>query len=222
MKDSKENLKLNIGCGPNGLENWLNYDWGILPFLSKFSLLRSILIKFRILNKDYEIKWPPIKLVNIRGKFPLKDNSTKYIYCSHVLEHFERWEAIEILKECRRVLVKGGSIRIIVPNIEKMVDTYKEEKMNKDQKDRPGRNICRTWWGYDKDIEPKGFIQKFARKFIRDHHWNYDKYELELILREAGFNENTECGFRRGIVPDIDKLDIESYKEHSLYLESTK
>ena len=50
----------------------------------------------------------------------------------------------------------------------------------------------------------------------------YDKYELELILREAGFNENTECGFRRGIVPDIDKLDIESYKEHSLYLESTK
>lgn len=209
-------LKLNIGCGPSGLKGWLNYDWGILPLLSKLTYLRKILIFLGVLPKAYETSWPPIKLVDIRRKFPLKDNTVKYIYCSHVLEHFDRWEALKILKECWRVLQKGGVIRIVVPDIEKMFQLYRQVK------NRPGRDLCRLWWGYDKDIEPRNLIQRLSGKFIRDHRWNYDKKELSMVLKEAGFIDIKSLDFRKGMLPDLEKLDLKSHKDHSLYIEATK
>jgi predicted SAM-dependent methyltransferase len=213
--------KLNVGCGPNAIENWINFDWGILPMLSKFTLFRTMLINLKILPKNYDIKWAPIKLVDIRRKFPLKNSSIKYIYCSHVIEHFERWEALRILKECYRVISEDGCIRMIVPDIEKMSNIY-SNSINQDLNNRPAREFCRIWWGYDKDIKPKGLIQKIARRFIRDHYWNYDKYELNLLLKDAGFHNIKTVAFQEGSVPDIEKLDVESYRDHSLYMEATK
>ena len=209
-------LKLNIGCGPSGLKGWLNYDWGVLPLLSKLIYLRKILIFLGVLPKGYETSWPSIKLVDIRRKFPLKDNTVKYIYCSHVLEHFERWEALKIFTECKRVLKKGGVMRIVVPDIEKMFQLYHQAK------NRPGRELCRLWWGFNKDEKPKNFIQKISRWFIRDHRWNYDLSELRILIKEAGFSKVYLRDFQTGTVPDLEKLDLESHHNHSLYLEAVK
>ena len=213
---TKKEIKLNIGCGPSGINGWLNYDWGALPLLSKLSLIRQLLVDFKILPREYNIEWSSIKLVDIRKKFPLEDNTVRYIYCSHVLEHFDRWEALKILKECQRVLQKGGIIRIVVPDIEKMFQLYHQAK------NQPGRELCRLWWGFNRDKEPKNFIQKFSRRFIRDHQWNYDKSELEILLKEAGFSQIKLSDFQKGKFPDIKSLDLECHKNHSLYLEVIK
>ena len=218
ITEGHEGLKLNVGSGPNGLDGWLNYDWGILALLSKFQIFRKGLISLGILPKTYDVSWPPIKLVDIRKKFPLQNNIVQYIYCSQVLEHFEKWEALEILKECKRVLKNGGCIRIIVPDIEKIYKLYQESQSDS----RPGREFCRIWWGYEKDIRPKNVIQRLARKFIRDHAWNYDKYELELLFQEAGFKKVRLANFQEGEMPDIEKLDVEDHKSHSLYMEAIK
>lgn len=215
-------LKLNIGCGPSGLKGWLNYDWGILPLLSKLTYLRKILIFLGVLPKAYETSWPPIKLVDIRRKFPLKNNTVKYIYCSHVLEHFDRWEAAKILKECHRVMKNGGVIRLVVPDIEKLCRIYLKGMMKKKNDSRPAQDFCRLWWGYDKDIEPRNLIQRLSRKFIRDHQWNYDERELSMVLKEAGFIDIKSLDFREGMLPDLEKLDLENHKDHSLYMEAIK
>lgn len=218
-------LKLNIGSGPSGIKGWLNYDWGMLPFLSKLKILRHGLVYMGILPKSYDISWPPIKLVDIRKKFPLQNSIVQFIYCSHVLEHFERWETLRILKECKRVLKKGGCIRVVVPDIEKICKMYQESLSDKSRNpfiSRPGRELCRAWWGYEKDINPKNIIQYLSRKFIRGHAWNYDKYELELLLKEAGFEEIKLVSFQEGAMPDIKKLDLESHKDHSLYVEAIR
>lgn len=208
-------LKLNIGCGPSGLKGWLNYDWGVLPLLSKLNTIRRFLIFLKIIPQEYDVAWPPIKLVDIRSKFPLKDGSVQYIYCSHVLEHFDRWEALKILKECRRVLEKdGGVIRLIVPDIEKMYQSYHQSAF------RPGRELCRLWWGFKKDEMPKNFVQKLVRKFIRDHQWNYNRNELSILLKDAGFSKIELRSPEKGAVPDIDSLDI--HKEGSLFMEAVK
>lgn len=211
-KTENESLKLNLGCGPSGLNTWINYDWGILPVLSKFSFLREILVNFKILPKNYELKWPTIKLFDIRKKLPFKDQSVDFIYCSHVLEHFEVWEAQKILKECKRVLKKGGWLRLVVPDIKKMINIYQ---------DLGAEKFCCLWWGYPKNIKPKNFLEKLSRNFIRDHKWHYDQKEMVFILKQAGFSKIKILSFQEGKTPDIDKLDLPEQQNHSLYIEAS-
>lgn len=217
QENTKAPLCLNIGCGPSGLKKgWLNYDWGILPFLSKFKRMRRLIVGLGLLSGEYQVNWPPIKLVDIRRRFPLKDGTVQFIYCSHILEHFDRWQALKILKECRRVLRKGGVIRIVIPDIEKMYQIYQQTAK------RAGRKLCRLWWGFNKDGQPGSIILRWERVFIRGHQWNYDRKELKILLQEAGFSKMKKVGFQQGKVPDLKKLDLKIHKDHSLYLEATK
>ena len=207
-------IKLNLGSGPSGLNDWLNYDYGVLPLLSMFPIFRQILINFRLLPQGYNLRWPKIKLVDIGRRFPLTDSSVKYIYCSHVLEHFHPWRVEKILKECFRVLQNGGVMRIVIPDLSKICRIYLRELS--------GTNFCRIWWGYEKDIEPKGIFQKLSRYFIREHQWHYGKNELTLLLNKAGFKDVKIRYFCQGIVPNIEKLDLPEHRDHSLYLEAEK
>jgi len=152
--------KINLGCGPSGINGWINYDWGLLPFLNKFNLLKFA-VKLGLIDKSYLTKWPKFELVDIRKRLPVDDSIINYIYCSHVLEHFERWEAKNILMESKRkrVLKKGGVIRIVLPDIDKLIQKYKDVGADE---------FCRIWWGFDKDKEPKSFLTKLSRYFIRD------------------------------------------------------
>jgi len=69
------------------------------------------------------------------------DASVDFIYCSRVLEHLEEWEAVELLRECRRVLRPGGVLRLVVPDLLKMVKNY-----------YGADEFCREFYGFDKDI----------------------------------------------------------------------
>jgi len=200
--------KLNLGSGPNSARGWINYDWGLLPFLGKFKLT-SILVKLGLLDKSYDWKWPKIELVDIRAKLPDDDKSVDYIYCSHVLEHFEKEAAINILKECKRVLKDKGIIRIVLPDLNKIIKNYEgADKFN------------REYFGFDKDLYV-GFLGKIKRLFIRGHQWMYDTNSAKQLLKEAGFKNIKSCSFRKGSVPNLESLDIEQHRKISLYLEAS-
>ena len=193
-----------MGCGPSGIDGWLNYDWGWLPLLSKVPILRRGLIRLGVLPENYEVSWPAIRLVDIRKRLPLRDASVDYIYCSHVLEHFEEFETIGVLKECYRVLKKGGVIRIVLPDLEKMVENYKGAKQ-----------FNLEFFGYRKNEK------SVINNFVRGHQWMYDK---SLFLKIIGgvFDEAKIESFGVGKVPDLDRLDLVEHKSHSLYIEATK
>lgn len=216
MKEKE--IKLNLGCGPTGISGWLNYDWGALPLLSKLPVLQKILGRFGVIPKDYIVSWPSVKLVNIKNKFPLRDNVISHIYCSHILEHFEIWETIKILKECYRVLKPGGAIRVIVPDLEKLINIYK----SKGEGARAGKELCNMWWGFEKDIEPESFLQKMTRAQTREHQWGYDREELEHVMEEAGFSTTKRVSIYEGVTPDIEKLDRPFYELTSIFMEGFK
>jgi len=221
MNYSKK-IKLNLGSGPNGLNNWLNFDYGLLPLLSKLTPIRRLFIILKLLPSSYNLDWPKIELVDISKTLPLENFSVKHIYCSHVLEHFHRWQTLKILKESHRILVKGGTIRIIIPDIKKICQNYLKELSSGKKNLRPGQNFCHRWWGYEKDIPPRNIIEKLSRIFIRDHQWHYDWHEIKILLNEAGFIKVKQCQFRQGLTPDINLLDLKQYEDHSLYLEAVK
>lgn len=172
--------------------------------LSKLPLLRRLLVKIGILPRSYETDWPKLKLIDIRKTLPLAEDSVDFIYCSHVLEHFEKYETVNILKECFRVLKPGGVLRVVLPDLKIMINKFSDaEKFNRD------------FYGYDKDKK------SILNWFIRGHQWMYDEESfLKLIGNE--FNKVKKTGFRSGKVPNLRELDLEVHRDHSFYIEAQK
>jgi predicted SAM-dependent methyltransferase len=201
-------IKINLGSGPASAKGWINYDWGLLPILGKYRLT-SIFVKLRLLPKNYDWKWPKIQLVDISGALPNEDNSVDFIYCSHVLEHFEKNEAIKILKECRRVLKTKGRIRIVLPDLDKIIGRYNDSD-----------SFNREFFGFDKDLYV-GILGKIKRLFLRGHEWMYNTKSAVELLKESGFRKVRRCSFRKGRIPNIEILDLDQHQRISLYLEAS-
>jgi predicted SAM-dependent methyltransferase len=89
---------LNVGCGSTFHPTWVNVD--LASYYSE------------------------VQTCDIRKGLPYPDNTFDACYSSHVLEHLTRTEASNLLNECVRVLKPGGVIRVVVPDLEKIVQLY--------------------------------------------------------------------------------------------------
>lgn len=94
--DSRHYRKLHFGCGNDIREGWLNLDVNKLA--------------------DY---W-----VDVRNPTNIADNSVEMIYSSHMVEHLEHHELVAHLKECHRMLKKGGVLRLGVPDFASIIRNY--------------------------------------------------------------------------------------------------
>lgn len=96
----KKNLSyLNVGCGHSFHADWTNIDFSSTgPNVIEHNLLRGI---------------------------PFPDESFDVVYHSHVLEHFSKKDGEALMVECYRVLRKGGTIRIAVPDLERIINEYR-------------------------------------------------------------------------------------------------
>ncbi|MFA7301110.1 MAG: methyltransferase domain-containing protein [Candidatus Shapirobacteria bacterium] len=201
-------IKINLGCGPLARNNWTNIDYGLLPLLGKCGLTK-VAGWFGLIDKNYVTVWPKFKYFDIRHRLPFENSCVNYIYCSHVLEHFEKNEVFKILSECRRVLKKGGVVRIVLPDLKKLIDSYDGSDL-----------FCREFYGYDKDLI-FGFWGNIKKLFIRGHQWMYGQDEFVNLLKEVGFKKVNVVSYRKGVCPDIDKLDLEVHLRLSFYVEAS-
>jgi glycosyltransferase involved in cell wall biosynthesis len=92
-----DNLKLNLGCGRDVREGFLNID----------------------LYSENE----SVVSMDIR-KLELPDSCADFILASDVLEHFSHRETDSVLKEWARVLKPGGKIEIRCPNLRLQLNAY--------------------------------------------------------------------------------------------------
>jgi predicted SAM-dependent methyltransferase len=86
-----ERPRLNVGCGHNVLDGWLNADLqggrGGTVFM------------------DASRRWP------------IHENSFDAILCEHTIEHVPKEAAVHLLAEAFRVLRPGGQIRVVTPDL---------------------------------------------------------------------------------------------------------
>lgn len=114
----QEKIYLNFGAG-NPVPKWVNLDSS--PFFMIPAWLHLILYKSNLSTRSFDF----IKSGYIYYKFstnqelPFADNSVQAIHTSHVLEHLSLEENGHFFKEAHRVLIKGGVLRVIVPDLEK-------------------------------------------------------------------------------------------------------
>lgn len=75
-------------------------------------------------NIDFNAMDTCVKSINILKGLPFENNSTDAVFSSCMLEHFTKDQAKAHLKECYRVLNKGGVCRIVVPDLEDVCKEY--------------------------------------------------------------------------------------------------
>ncbi len=144
---------LNVGCGThNAPPPWWNIDV--------------------VANDDTH----PDEVVP-RGPLPYPDDSCERIMLSHLMEHVPWGQPLlDTLAEHRRLLVPGGSLVAIGPDVERTLQLWKAGQV-----------------GYDL-VEAVMEHARIRADLVGDwpearHHWNCTEARMVMALLEAGFTE---------------------------------
>jgi len=97
---------LNLGCGGNYVDGYINAD-----FFYRFKFWKK-----DILNREWQL--------DLRYSLECEDEVFDGIYTEHTLEHLYPSQVKLLLSELYRILKKGSHIRITVPDIEKYILFY--------------------------------------------------------------------------------------------------
>lgn len=105
-KSKQKKIFLNLGCGSELISGYINVD-------SREECNPDLVCDVRKLSYD--------------------DNSVDKILASDILEHTGRLETIVVLTEWARVLKLGGMLIIKIPNIDTIINAYKDGKIPFDE-----------------------------------------------------------------------------------------
>ena len=142
---------LHLGSGGHNFAGWLNVD---LVFDSGLAVC-----------------------LDATSGLPFKNQTVRRIFSEDFFEHIEHADALEVLKECRRLLSEDGAIRIGVPDLESIV---KRVYLRRSEADLAW---CRSKFGDQTSCEALNRLMRMDG----DHRFLYDWECLSKLLRAAGF-----------------------------------
>jgi SAM-dependent methyltransferase len=204
-------MKLNLGCGSQVPDGWVNVDYALgARLMKKIPVFRAFNRKVKLFNLDWNEK---IYLHDLTRKFPWSDSTASVVYSSHTLEHFSKEDGRRFLAECHRVLRKNGIIRIIVPDLRHDVIEYLEGRIQADDFVRKLGLVCE-----DSNNALKNRLSPF---FSFPHKCMYDSPRLIQILNEIGFLALTRAGFDSDI-DDIRLVELEGRIDNAAIVEGRK
>lgn len=136
LLSDKKVVKLNVGCGTDYKNGWINIDNNSDDNIEKLDL-----------------NW------DLRNPLPFKDGSVDYIFNEHFVEHLTVEESQRAIKDFMRTLKPGGVMRIAMPNLEDSIEIYLDKNWKKRSfiKDHglefvetPAEllNMSFSWWGH--------------------------------------------------------------------------
>ena len=183
---SQRNLKLHLGCGTRHFDGWVNIDG--------------------FAGKAVDI------VCDLRRPLPLPDACAELIYTEHFIEHLTHDEAIDRLRDCRRVLAVGGTIRIGVPDAELYMRKYVE-------RDAGFFDSVRHLGNSSQPLHLRMMVvEQMAR--MGGAHWSmWDEESLADALIEAGFSNPRRSGSNASGNPFL-RVDDPSHEFETLYMEA--
>ncbi len=153
-------MKLNIGCGTDYREGFINIDGSdTLPKVDKIIDIStdSLLSHF---NKD----------------------EIAFILANDIIEHHFHWEAVVIMRDFYALLVKGGQVEIRVPDAEFILKTWRYSIETKLTLLFGGQDIPQ---GHDQKMDESR--QQFPQFFC--HKFGWTMKSLKKALHDIGFSE---------------------------------
>jgi hypothetical protein len=170
-------MKLNLGSGISGAAalNVITLDQAGWKFV------------------DICAAYNPHECYDISTGIREPDNSVEEIWMGDFFEHLLRLKAAFVIKECHRVLQRGGRVRISVPDM---------------------TVAMKGWLESDGDIKYSSLIwgdqdETFQRNSIPSAHFNgYTETSLRKLLTSVGFRDIRRIGIHKNWF----ELAVEAFK----------
>jgi predicted SAM-dependent methyltransferase len=190
--------KLHIGCGKNVLPGWLNMD--ALPLI------------------------PDVLYLDATRRFSFKDAAFDFIFSEHMIEHISYHHGLNMLAECQRVLKPSGKIRISTPDLNFLVNLYRDES------ELHQRYVKWSAQAFINGTVPEDNAVLVINHFVRNwgHRFIYDEKTLREAMLNAGFTNLVKCDLQDSEDPVLCNLENEArlplafLRLETLTLEGTK
>jgi len=160
----RQKIKINLGCGPRNFgKDWIHIDGSDFPHIDHHDIIN----------------------------LPFKEEEVDLIYASHVLEYFDRDEVNEVLTNWKKVLKRGGALRIAVPDFEACAKLYVNESV-------PLSAYVGMFYGKWKMTEDTTIYHKTI----------YDYVSLKQVLQNAGFTYINKWNWK-----DVEHASIDDFSQ---------
>lgn len=144
-------MRLNLGCGDKILDGYVNVD--VAP--SRAGKRPDVLCDLH--------------------KLTFSDESADEILSVHVVEHFWRWEVVDVLREWVRVMKKGARMVLECPNLISACEHFLKDP---EKHSAPGKDGQRSMWVFYGDPS--------WRDPLMVHRWGYTPASLAAVMAQAG------------------------------------
>ena len=190
LRDNQPNF-LNLGCNSTIIDGWTNAD---------FYDLRTIL-SLKSTDSIFRPNW----FIDLRYPLNCDDNVWDGVFTEHTLEHLYPKQALKLIGEIFRTMKPGASLRISVPDLNKYVNFYKGEEVDKEFNLR---------WATGCEA-----IRSLTQDYYHSSLWNNEL--LSRCLEDSGFINVQEVSYMVGFNKEL-LIDREIRKWESLYIEAQK
>jgi predicted SAM-dependent methyltransferase len=172
--------KLQIGCGHNSIDGWLNSDYRPIP--------------------TNQLRLDATKI------FDIDSNQFDYIFSEHTIEHISYLEGLSMLTESFRVLRKNGKIRISTPNLPFLIDLYRSDKSEQQVAyiKWATDNFIPGTERYNETFVINNYVRDWGHQFI------YDEKTLRAAMEKAGFANITRYDLNQSNEEPFRNLENES------------
>jgi predicted SAM-dependent methyltransferase len=172
-------LRLDLGSGASPIHGWVNVD---------------------LIGHKPDLAW------DLSMPLPLADGSVEAVFTEHLLEHLPLTTALDLIRECYRLLAPGGTLRVGVPDAGAYLHAYDGDSQSFIEETRPGR--------------PTRLLA--VREVFQEHGHRsaYDFQTLALFFEASGFrNVDRRASGESRIQPCPDS---EHRRQETLYVEGIK
>jgi len=175
---------VQYGCGWSAPDTWRNFD--VSPTLR----FERVPILGRLFAKNAARFPKNVEVGDIIGGLPIAPGWCDGVYCSHVLEHLALDDFRLALRNTRTILKPGGVFRLVLPDLESLVQRYlrntatsasidfmSDSYLGVTERPRGLRGALISWLGNSK------------------HLWMWDYKSMRAELAEAGFVDIRRASF---------------------------
>jgi predicted SAM-dependent methyltransferase len=197
--------RVHLGCFDRSAPGWYNTDITPHQFVARIPLLATALHRLGWMTEERHEQhrrgvFRDVHYLNVRRRFPFRDDSVEAYFSSHMLEHLPIFDAKRALQEIYRTLLPSGFVRFVLPDLEIAVERYDRE-------------------------DPVGFLEMVFSNHAptgekNRHHWMYTAPYLERMLREVGFQFVWLQAYRKSHYRPF--IDLDNRPENSFYMEAQK
>jgi predicted SAM-dependent methyltransferase len=153
------------------------------------------------INVDFDLESRPDVLADLSSPLPFGAGVASFMHSEDFIDQLTLDQAAMFLRECHRVLVPGGVLRVLTPDLHQLAGLYLAD---------PGRlrNMWSEFVGVPLSLDTAGEVFNLGMRFA-GHTFLYDAETLAALASKCGF-EATRVGYRQSQWPDLRDLDLRS------------